>query len=43
MIKDLVQEPRPFVIWLEQNHGVDEKFFYSLHSKQRSALVAELS
>lgn len=43
MIKDRVQEPRPFVVWLEQNHGVDEKYFYSLHSKQRSALVAELS
>lgn len=43
MIKDRVQEPRPFVVWLEQNHGVDEKYFYSLHSKQRSVLVAELS
>ncbi|MCP1065811.1 phosphatidylglycerophosphatase B [Serratia symbiotica] len=43
MIKDRVQESRPFVVWLEQNHGVDEKYFYSLHSKQRSALVAELS
>ncbi len=37
-----MQETRPFVVWLEKNHGVDEKYFYSLHSKQLSALVAEL-
>lgn len=41
LIKDRVQEPRPFVVWLEQNHGVDGKYFYSLHRKERSALVRE--
>lgn len=41
LIKDRVQEPRPFVVWLEQTHGVDGKYFYSLHRKERSALVRE--
>ncbi|CAI0886742.1 phosphatidylglycerophosphatase B [Serratia entomophila] len=41
LIKDRVQEPRPFVVWLEQNHGVEEKYFYSLPRKARSALVGE--
>jgi len=41
LIKDRVQEPRPFVVWLEQTHGVDGKYFYSLQRKERSALVRE--
>jgi phosphatidylglycerophosphatase B len=40
-IKDRVQEPRPFVLWLEKAHNVDEKYFYSFKRKQRSALVKE--
>ncbi|MFI8417003.1 phosphatidylglycerophosphatase B [Serratia sp. NPDC078593] len=39
LIKERVQEPRPFVMWLEQQHGVDPTYFYSLHRNQRSALV----
>lgn len=38
-----MQQTQPFVVWLQQNHGFDERYFYSLHSKQRSALMAELS
>ncbi|MFC0225866.1 phosphatidylglycerophosphatase B [Serratia aquatilis] len=40
-IKNQVQEPRPFVMWLESTHHVDEKYFYSLPRKERSALVKE--
>ena len=40
-IKDKVQEPRPYVLWLEQNHGLDEKTFYENKRKQRSALVRD--
>lgn len=40
-IKDQVQEPRPFVMWLESTYHVDEKHFYSLHRKERGALVKE--
>ena len=29
------------MVWLEQTHGVDGKYFYSLHRKERSALVRE--
>ncbi|MHA7846757.1 phosphatidylglycerophosphatase B [Serratia sp. D1N4] len=41
VIKDRVQEPRPFVVWLESAHQVDEKYFYSLNRKERRALVKE--
>ncbi|HEI8864876.1 phosphatidylglycerophosphatase B [Serratia sp. AKBS12] len=41
LIKERVQEPRPFVVWLEQAHGIDEKYFYSLHRSARGALVKE--
>ncbi|AHG18246.1 phosphatidylglycerophosphatase [Chania multitudinisentens RB-25] len=41
VIKDRVQEPRPFVVWLESTHQIDEKYFYSLNRKERSALVKE--
>lgn len=41
LIKERVQEPRPFVVWLEQAHGIDEKYFYSLHRNVRGALVKE--
>ncbi len=40
-IKDRVQEPRPFVKWLESSYHVDDKYFYSLPRKERSALVKE--
>ncbi|CAI1035587.1 phosphatidylglycerophosphatase B [Serratia quinivorans] len=40
-IKDRVQEPRPFVLWLESAHQIDEKYFYSLKRKERGALVKE--
>ncbi len=39
--QEQVQAPRPFVVWLESTHQIDEKYFYSLDRKQRSALVKE--
>jgi len=40
-VKDRVQEPRPFVVWLEDSHDVKADDFYSLARKDRSHLVKE--
>lgn len=40
-VKEQVQEPRPFVIWLEKVHDVNADAFYSLSRKDRSHLVKE--
>ncbi len=41
-IKEQVQEPRPYVLWLEKSHGMDEEAFYQQKRKERSATVSEL-
>ncbi|QGY29350.1 phosphatidylglycerophosphatase B [Pantoea cypripedii] len=41
-IKDQVQEPRPYVMWLAKSHGLDERQFYALKRKQRSQVVEQL-
>ncbi|AFI90711.1 phosphatidylglycerophosphatase B [Pectobacterium parmentieri] len=41
VIKEWVQESRPYVVWLEKNHQVDDSYFYSLPRKDRSELVKE--
>lgn len=38
-IKDRVQEPRPFVVWLEKTQNIPTDEFYNLKRKQRSELV----
>lgn len=38
-VKERVQEPRPFVIWLEKTHHIPVDEFYTLKRKERSALV----
>ncbi|MEC5341373.1 phosphatidylglycerophosphatase B [Brenneria populi] len=40
-IKGWVQEPRPYVVWLEKNHQIDDSHFYSLPRKERAGLVKE--
>ncbi|WP_034919176.1 phosphatidylglycerophosphatase B [Erwinia sp. 9145] len=40
-IKEQVQEPRPYVLWLEKSQGLDQKTFYELKRKQRSKMVQE--
>ena len=40
-IKGRVQEPRPFVIWLEQTQQVPVTQFYALKRKERAKLVHE--
>lgn len=43
-MKDHVQEPRPFVVWLEKTHHVPVEEFYNLKRKARGQLVkAQLS
>ena len=40
-VKGVVQEPRPFVIWLEKTQQIPVEQFYTLKRKERSALVKE--
>lgn len=40
-VKDQVQEPRPFVVWLEKTHHVPVNDFYNLKRKERGELVKE--
>ncbi|EKK5269390.1 phosphatidylglycerophosphatase B [Cronobacter dublinensis] len=39
LIKEKVQEPRPFVIWLEKNRNIPVDDFYNLKRKARGELV----
>ncbi|CNK16141.1 phosphatidylglycerophosphatase B [Yersinia enterocolitica] len=41
LIKEQMQEPRPFVVWLEAEHQIDNRYFYSLPRAERSALVKQ--
>ncbi|MCV9877612.1 phosphatidylglycerophosphatase B [Brenneria izbisi] len=38
-IKEWVKESRPFVVWLEEKHQIDDRYFYSLPRKERGELV----
>lgn len=38
-VKKSVQEPRPFVVWLEKNNRLTAEEFYALKRKERGALV----
>lgn len=40
-IKEQVQEPRPYVLWLEKNRALDEKTFYQLQRRDRSEVVSQ--
>jgi phosphatidylglycerophosphatase (EC 3.1.3.27) len=40
-VKERVQEPRPFVIWLEKTQQVPVEEFYTLKRKQRAHLVKQ--
>ncbi|WP_017346254.1 phosphatidylglycerophosphatase B [Pantoea sp. A4] len=42
LIKNQVQEARPYVVWLEQHHGIDERVFYQQTRTERSAMVNRL-
>lgn len=41
LIKAQVQEPRPFVLWLEKTQQIPVEQFYTLKRSERSALVKE--
>ncbi len=41
LVKGVVQEPRPFVIWLEKTQQIPVEQFYTLKRGERSALVKE--
>jgi len=40
LIKEHVQEPRPYVLWLEKTYGINEQQFYDQKRKQRSEMVS---
>ncbi|HBZ9643855.1 TPA: phosphatidylglycerophosphatase B, partial [Citrobacter freundii] len=40
-VKDRVQEPRPFVVWLEKTHHIPVDEFYTLKRKDRGNLVKD--
>lgn len=40
-VKERVQEPRPFVLWLENTHDIKTDEFYSLKRKDRGNLVKD--
>lgn len=41
LVKEQVQEPRPFVVWLEKTQQIPVAQFYTLKRKERAALVKE--
>ncbi|AKJ42076.1 phosphatidylglycerophosphatase B [Pragia fontium] len=41
IVKETVEEPRPFVLWLEDEYQVDDQFFYSLPRKERAKIVEQ--
>lgn len=41
-IKEQVQEPRPYVVWLEKRHNISETQFYQLNRQGRSEMVSTL-
>lgn len=41
-VKQQVQEPRPFVLWLEKTHHIPVDEFYTLKRKARGEMVKEL-
>ncbi|NKI73785.1 phosphatidylglycerophosphatase B [Dickeya sp. CFBP 2040] len=41
VMKNWTQEARPFVVWLEQAHQVDDRYFYSLPTSERASLLEQ--
>jgi phosphatidylglycerophosphatase B len=41
-VKEQVQEPRPYVMWLEESHGIPAQQFYDLNRQQRGQQVKTL-
>ncbi|QWT41133.1 phosphatidylglycerophosphatase B [Dickeya dadantii] len=41
VMKNWTQEARPFVVWLEQAHQVDDRYFYSLPASARASLLEQ--
>lgn len=39
LVKEHVQEPRPYVLWLEKTHHIQSHEFYTLKRKERGELV----
>lgn len=41
LIKESIEEPRPFVAWLESEYQIDDEAFYQLLRKERAQLVKQ--
>ncbi|PPI88823.1 phosphatidylglycerophosphatase B [Candidatus Pantoea edessiphila] len=42
-IKETIKEPRPYIIWLENNYSLDRYKFYQLKKTERSIIVNNLT
>lgn len=40
IVKETVEEPRPFVLWMEHEFHIDDRAFYSQPRKERARIVA---
>ncbi|UDG80959.1 Phosphatidylglycerophosphatase B [Candidatus Hartigia pinicola] len=38
-VKNIVKEPRPYVVWLQTKYGISSADFYDFQKKQRSELI----
>lgn len=39
-LKKVLNEPRPFVVWLEDKYHIDDKYFYSLSRDERANILS---
>ncbi|EMI5489220.1 phosphatidylglycerophosphatase B [Providencia stuartii] len=42
VVKNTFQEPRPYVVWLEENYDISSSDFYELKRKQRVDVIKEV-
>lgn len=41
IVKNSLQEPRPYVVWLEKEYGISNSDFYELKRKQRAEVIKQ--
>jgi len=41
IVKNYTAESRPFVLWIEKNYQVDDKYFYSLPRDERQQIIKQ--
>lgn len=41
LVKNYAEEPRPFVLWIEEQYQIDDEYFYSLPREERKNLIIQ--